>query len=450
MDKQNSLIYDLLKTPQQVQEEQLKSVRARAAKAQQASLASMGGLSPIQQGLQRGFSALQARQGEALARRNAGLGKAAGGLLGALGKEELGQKVAESQLTPEAQQAAQLQRQVGGMPKKTSQDLMAVADKLDSIGQSQKAEQFRDRARQLQQSEQTTQLNQLRLDKADIELDNAKEEVRLRKELSEGVTTSLDNISEDIISTEEKDILRSIDPSTASTYILEAKKAEKAKKKRAGVLDQINTMMSAGEGKDNKIATLNKAIAFATNQGEKELADTLKGMRDSEQKTRDTEEDLKDKFNKDKKLDTQAEVVDNANKLIQLLDSDSPTGAKDLAAIFTFMKALDPRSTVREGEADAASSVGGFLSTITSLGDKVAKGQKLSPEAREQIKQAAILLGKTAAKTYNDQIASVRETYEGRGYNGNYITTGRTPLTINTAPSRDNKTSDAETVGSGF
>lgn len=60
-------------------------------------------------------------------------------------------------------------------------------------------------------------------------------------------------------------------------------------------------------------------------------------------------------------------------------------GAGDIAAIFQFMKNLDPKSTVREGEFQLAAEVAGLKEKALNLFNQYAEGDTLPVEARRQL-----------------------------------------------------------------
>lgn len=65
------------------------------------------------------------------------------------------------------------------------------------------------------------------------------------------------------------------------------------------------------------------------------------------------------------------------------------TGAGDIAGIFGFMKAIDPTSTVREGEFATAENSGGITERIRNLYNKALEGERLTPKVRGEILSAA-------------------------------------------------------------
>lgn len=71
-------------------------------------------------------------------------------------------------------------------------------------------------------------------------------------------------------------------------------------------------------------------------------------------------------------------IQNAAARLEQLGKSKSPTD--QLAAIFTFMKALDPSSVVREGEQQMAMRTGGLADSMLTYVERLKAGDSLPPE----------------------------------------------------------------------
>lgn len=65
------------------------------------------------------------------------------------------------------------------------------------------------------------------------------------------------------------------------------------------------------------------------------------------------------------------------------------SGASDIALIFGFMKTLDPTSTVREGEFSTAQNSGSIDQTVQNLYNRVLKGERLTPQQRQQFAATA-------------------------------------------------------------
>lgn len=91
-------------------------------------------------------------------------------------------------------------------------------------------------------------------------------------------------------------------------------------------------------------------------------------------------------------------------------DNDETPGPGDIGLIFSFMKALDPGSVVREGEFATAQNAGGIPETVRNYYNRVVEGGRLSPQLRREFANTAIQLYNTRRDVY-DQFA---ETYRGR------------------------------------
>lgn len=72
------------------------------------------------------------------------------------------------------------------------------------------------------------------------------------------------------------------------------------------------------------------------------------------------------------------EVQSAWDKAKSVLDSPSPAG--DMAAIFMFMRTLDPQSTVREGEYKSAAEATSALGRVETYANNVKAGRKLNDE----------------------------------------------------------------------
>jgi len=104
---------------------------------------------------------------------------------------------------------------------------------------------------------------------------------------------------------------------------------------------------------------------------------------------------LKDKRDLEKDMAsswrTQSQDITESLSQYRKLESayQQKTGAGDVALVFSFMKVLDPRSVVREGEFATAEQVGGVASQYLNLYNRVVSGERLTDLARNQILDAA-------------------------------------------------------------
>lgn len=110
--------------------------------------------------------------------------------------------------------------------------------------------------------------------------------------------------------------------------------------------------------------------------------------------------------------------------------SESKSATDQLAAVFTFMKALDPSSVVREGEQEMAKRTGGLTDTLLVYIDKLKKGDSLpAPVFDEMVK--------TAQRISNQAIGDATTEVEGylNAY-GSKLAQDQKTLMLNRMPSQ--------------
>jgi hypothetical protein len=95
-------------------------------------------------------------------------------------------------------------------------------------------------------------------------------------------------------------------------------------------------------------------------------------------------------------------VALDAQKNIEAALAD-PSGYGDLAAMFAFMRALDPASVVREGEQTLFRATGNVPQRIANMLNKAVKGETLGDDQRKEV-QAVINRLVAAKKTGYDRV----------------------------------------------
>lgn len=151
------LLQGLLKTPQQVREEQLLRMQQQAVAGRQlqSPLRASSALPGI-------FSNVLAQQAPALATDVAqaarGITQGVGGMLGAVGQQGLGQAVAGATISPEERQAAQAQQVLQGLDQNNADSLEAAAQRLQQLGLTGAAQQLSTRAIQLRDRDEKAKL----------------------------------------------------------------------------------------------------------------------------------------------------------------------------------------------------------------------------------------------------------------------------------------------------
>jgi len=81
-------------------------------------------------------------------------------------------------------------------------------------------------------------------------------------------------------------------------------------------------------------------------------------------------------------------IQQNGYQNAMSIDNNSASSQDDIALIYSFMKVLDPGSVVREGEFDTASKYTGVLDKLGIKFNRVMKGNLLSAQQRQNIKNA--------------------------------------------------------------
>ena len=101
--------------------------------------------------------------------------------------------------------------------------------------------------------------------------------------------------------------------------------------------------------------------------------------------------------------------VANATRQIVTLTQGKGTAMGDLGLIFSYMKALDPGSVVREGEQASAQNAAGVPEQIRNAYNRLVSGQRLSPEQRADMANTALDIYGARAQSYN----AFANTYRG-------------------------------------
>ncbi len=93
------------------------------------------------------------------------------------------------------------------------------------------------------------------------------------------------------------------------------------------------------------------------------------------------------------------------------------TAQDDIAAIFSFMKTLDPSSTVREGEFATAQNAAGVPDTIRNAFNRASNGERLNPQQRKQMVDTAWRSYGSFRDAYNAQANEFRRYAQNQGVN---------------------------------
>jgi len=99
------------------------------------------------------------------------------------------------------------------------------------------------------------------------------------------------------------------------------------------------------------------------------------------------------------------------------MDIAPKTGAGDIMLVFSYMKVLDPTSTVREGEFATAANAGGAYAVAGNLYNKLINGDVLPEKSRKEIREAAEAAWKKASARQSTLTNRTAEIAKGYGIN---------------------------------
>lgn len=100
-----------------------------------------------------------------------------------------------------------------------------------------------------------------------------------------------------------------------------------------------------------------------------------------------------------------------------LAAAQDPSGAGDIALITSFMKMLDPMSTVREGEYATAENAGGVPDRVRNLWNRFVDGEALAPDARADLVSRARRIADGQRRSFNGIAERYRARARGYGLN---------------------------------
>lgn len=114
---------------------------------------------------------------------------------------------------------------------------------------------------------------------------------------------------------------------------------------------------------------------------------------------------LRKEYNALPELHDLRKVSASYGKLLTALDdTKQPTAFRDQSAIFSWMKILDPGSTVREGEYATAKNAAGVPDRVRNYFNQAVSGQILTPQQRAEMKEAALPIYNAQVQTLAPQV----------------------------------------------
>jgi len=103
------------------------------------------------------------------------------------------------------------------------------------------------------------------------------------------------------------------------------------------------------------------------------------------------------------------------------------TAQDDIAVIFSFMKALDPNSTVREGEFATAQNAGGVPENVRNAYTRAVNGERLNASQRKAMVRSAYQSYKARRDQYNTTAEEYRGYAKDSGVNADRVARTYTP-----------------------
>lgn len=114
--------------------------------------------------------------------------------------------------------------------------------------------------------------------------------------------------------------------------------------------------------------------------------------------------------------DTMKNWQDMMIKKQQMIEAlKNPSAFKDIGAVYSIMKAFDPRSVVRESEYRTAASAGGVVDRGLNSLDKFISGKQLQPDQRQDIMDTINITEKALRNQYVHQVEPYMKEAQRQG-----------------------------------
>lgn len=159
---------------------------------------------------------------------------------------------------------------------------------------------------------------------------------------------------------------------------------------RESLIKQVNELGGYVPPNATDAEVANHAANFIRRSKEEEFAVKLllqraQGAVQAAGNVREAEMKLAEVFRKDPTIANADTVRAQYGLVTKMLTKPTPTAASDMAAVFGFMKMMDPGSVVREGEYERAKNATSFLDKwgMTAVWDRLSKGTLMTPEQRK-------------------------------------------------------------------
>jgi hypothetical protein len=275
-------------------------------------------------------------------------------------------------------------------------------------------EDFNDNMNVLLLEEKSAEIDNLILTSKNLTLENEYKELENKFKAE----TYDEDVAAKILENTQKR-LENINLSIQNEYLPEEKKLgiDKIKTDLEYVKEQINGQIIKNEkgeielqGYENKLWLDMQKQMLDIEKLEYDLANPVKDL--TQVKVEDTfRKEFNDSSiakNTEERYMFMGSLIDNANL---------NTGPGDISFIFQYMKMLDPRSVVREGEFATAASAGGVPASVWKIYNSLLEGDLLSPTVKAQFLEAAYGMFNAQKSLYDDQYEIFKDIATERGFN---------------------------------
>lgn len=187
-------------------------------------------------------------------------------------------------------------------------------------------------------------------------------------------------------------------------------KLEESRRERAlepGALKKQAAELGLTEQQTNKVLAENKKLGVETQKLALELEAMKKGGKIVDPEKRfEYERKLSDEYTK------KTQNFTDVQEAYRRIKAAEDTAAGDLSLIFSYMKMLDPGSTVREGEFANAQNAGGIDDKVVNLYNQLLTGERLNADQRKSFKSQSNSLFAAARKREEDVRAGIQKVVD--------------------------------------
>jgi hypothetical protein len=99
----------------------------------------------------------------------------------------------------------------------------------------------------------------------------------------------------------------------------------------------------------------------------------------------------------------------------RLSSTGTKNPAEDITALYSFVKNLDPNSSVREGEVGLARDISSIQGKVQTYFNKVSNGDSLDSKTVDNLKKEILRMADSQKQSYNTEMAAYKAGAKNRG-----------------------------------